>query len=166
MPMNDVHADDRLRVEAEEIAGADVGCLDPAVRAHEDDAVRRGVQDLRESRFARLRGTEQARVLLVQVRLLVERIVQLPRRPFERLGFLFQLVDETARQADDLRRPLVPLVTRPRDHGDVQGAEKDKEEFRDLRRQGDGFMIQQGDVQDHGRVAERRQVRERERAPE
>ena len=56
---HDVHADHGLRIEPEQIAGADVGRLDPPVRADEDDPVGGGVEDLREARLARLGGAEQ-----------------------------------------------------------------------------------------------------------
>ena len=66
-------ADHRRRIEAEQIAGADVRRVDPAVRRHEDDAVGGRLEDLRLPRLLALRGRVQLRVLGREPRLLVER---------------------------------------------------------------------------------------------
>ena len=51
----------------------------------------------------RLGRGKQPRVLLVQIGLLIEGIVQLPRGSLQRPRLLLQLVNQTARQPDDLR---------------------------------------------------------------
>ena len=123
------------------------------------------MEDLRQPRLARLGRHEQARVLLVEVRLLIERVVELLRRSLERLGLFSELVDQVAREADDpgrrwCRWSAVLAMSA------IEASGVDEQDLCQLRERRNALVPDQDDVEDHRPVGDRGEVRECQRAPE
>ena len=154
----ELDAHHRRRFESQEIAGPCVRRFNPAVVAHEDDAVGRGLEDLRLAASLALRRRVQLGVLFSQARLTFHRPLKLTRRGLERLRLAAEIADELTGETNRPRHPATAFVRGARDQRDVQAAAVDDEDLRDLRAKRQPPAVDQDDVRDDGDVPDRREV--------
>ncbi len=156
-------ADHRGRLEAEQLAGPHVGRFDTAVAAHEDDAVRRRVEDLLLPNAVALHRRIERSLLLREMRLLFERLAEIARRVLERFRFLLELADQTPRQPDHFGHPPRPSIGVPRHHRRVEAAGIDDGDLGELGADRNAAAVHPDHVQHDAEIAERSEMRERER---